>query len=135
MAGSINQLDGFDLWTQGFSFRDIIGQDRWTAFTLVRTGWTDVGTPTVTAYWRDVGAQCFLQAKIVPSTSVATVSGTSYINLPRQAQGVAGDGSMQNLTTHATIGGCVVDTSNSRLYLPTWAASGNTILLWATWQI
>lgn len=135
MAASINKLDGLELFTQGFSFRDIIGQDRWTAFTLIRGAWTDVGTPTVTAYWRDVGAQCFLQAKIVPATSVATTTNVSYIDLPRPAKGLAGEGSMQNLTTHATIGGCVVDTSNSRLYLPTWAASGNTILLWATWQI
>lgn len=135
MVQAVNQLDGFDLFTQGFSFRDIIGQDRWTKFTPIRTGWTDVGVPTITATWRDVGAQCFLQVKVVPTTTVATTAGTSYIDLPRPAKGVSGEGSMQDLTTHIWIGGCVVDPDLSRLYLPTWAASGDTILLWASWQI
>ncbi len=136
MAGAINQLDGFELFTQGFAFRDIIGQDRWTKFTPIRTGWADVGTaPTVTGYWRDVGLQCFLQAKIVPGTTVASTAGTSYIELPRAAKGISGEGSMQDLTTKTWIGGCVVDVSTSRLYVPTWAASGDTILLWASWQL
>lgn len=135
MGQEINGLDGFDLFTQGFAFRDIIGQDRWTKFTPIRTGWTDVGVPTILAFWRDVGAQCFLQMQVIPSTTVATAVGTSYIDLPRRAKGISGEGSMQDLTTKAWIGGCVVDVTTSRLYLPTWAASGDTILLWASWQI
>lgn len=136
MAQAVNQLDGFDLFTQGFSFRDIIGQDRWTAFNPIRTGWTDVGTaPVVKAVWRDVGQQCFLQMRVIPGTTVATAVGTSYVALPRAAAGISGEGSMQDLTTKAWIGGCVVDVTTSRLYLPTWAASGDTILLWASWQI
>lgn len=135
MVQAVNQLDGFDLFTQGFSFRDIIGQDRWTKFVPIRTGWTDVGAPTVTATWRDVGQQCFLQMKVIPATTVATAAGTSYIALPRAASGISGGGSMQDLTTLTAIGDCVVDVTNSRLYLPTWAASGDTILIWGSWQI
>lgn len=135
MGQAINQLDGFELFTQGFAFRDIIGQDRWTKFTPIRTGWTDVGAPTIAATWRDVGAQCFLQMRVAPGTTVATTAGTSYIDLPRPAAGISGEGSMQDFTTKLWIGGCMVDVTTSRLYVPTWAASGDTILLWASWQI
>ena len=119
----------------GFAHRDLIGQDKWTAWTPARTGWTDVGTPTVTGQFRTVGKQCFIQVKVVPGTTVATVAGTAYIALPITAAGLAGDASMMNSTTLVAIGLCVVDVTNSRLYVPTQAATGNTLTLAGWYQI
>lgn len=126
----MNDLDNQSLNRGGFSFRDIIGQDRWeTTWTPTRTSWTDVGSPTVTARHRIVGRQCFFQIKVVPSTSIATTAGTSYTNLPIAAKGLGGDASMVNLTTNVAVGTAVIDAANSRCYPPSQAASGNTFLI------
>lgn len=120
---------------ENFAYKDLIGQDQWVEWTPVRTSWTDVGTPTVTARYRVVGRQCFFQIKVVPGTTVATTAGTSYINLPQTATGLAGSGEMQNATTFVAIGTCVIDKTNSRLYVPSQAATGNTILLSGWFEI
>ena len=114
---------------ESFSYLDLIGQDRWIAFTPIRSGWTDVGVPVVTARFRVVGRQCFFQIEVVPSTSVATVAGTSYVELPITALGLSGDGSMVNATTLVAIGNCAFDIANSRVYVPAQIATGNTLLI------
>lgn len=130
---AFNAFDEIQIALQSFAYRDLSGQDRWTEWTPVRTGWTDVGTPTVTGRFRVVGRQCFIQVKIVPGTTVATVAGTAYIALPIAAQGLAGDASMMNITTLVAVGVCAVDVANSRLYVPTQAATGNTLTV-AGWH-
>ena len=101
----------------------------WTSFTPSRTGWTDVGTPTVTGRYLQAGNLCFFQVKIVPATTTATTAGTSYIALPLTAgaSGMGGDGSMENITTLIAVGACAFDVTNSRVYVPTQAATGNSL--------
>ena len=101
----------------------------WTTFTPARTGWTDVGTPTVTGRYLQAGNVCFFQVKVVPATTTATVAGTSYVALPLTAAGIGGDGSMENITTLIAIGACAFDVTNSRVYVPTQGATGNSLTI------
>ena len=111
-----------------FAYRDLLGQDRWQdTWTPTRTSWTDVGTPTVTARFRVVGRQCFVQARVVPGTTVATTAGTSYVDLPIAAAGIGGCFAMTNRTTNVAVGLCSVDVTNSRVYVPAQVATGNTL--------
>ena len=109
--------------------KKLFPQRTWASWTPTRTGWTDVGSPTVTARYCQIGAVVFFQVKVVPSTTIATVAGTSYINLPvtALAGGITGDASMTDLTTLLAIGDCVIDTANSRCYVPAKAATGDTV--------
>lgn len=119
----------------GFSDRDLNGVDFWSTWTPTRTGWTDVGTPTVTARFKVVGKQCFFQVRVVPGTTCATTAGTSYIGLPITATGLGGDASMQNQTTNIAIGVCSFDVTNTRVYVPTQAATGNTLSINGWYEI
>ena len=94
-----------------------------------RTGWTDVGSPTVTGRYRTVGHKCEFQAKVVPSTSIATVAGTSYVTLPLTAAGLAGMAEMVDLTTLIAVGIGVIDVATSRVYVPAQVASGDTFVI------
>lgn len=107
-------------------------QMAWTPFTAVRTGWTDVGAPTVTARYSQIKNVCYVQVKVVPNTSVATTAGTSYIDLPLPAFGFTGTGGMSDLTTFIGIGDCVVDAATSRVYVPTQLATADTLAV-ACW--
>ena len=125
----MNAFDDIPIDLNSFSYGDISGQDMWEDWTPTRTGWTDVGTPTVTARYRIVGKQVFCQVKVIPSTSIATVAGTSYISTPIAAAGLAGMGVMMNTTANTAVGVCSVDVTNSRIYLPAQLASGNTFTI------
>ena len=117
------------------SFRprpDVVSRMAWTPFTAARTGWTDVGAPTVTARYSQIKNVCYFQIKVVPATSVATAAGTSYVNLPLTAFGFTGSGNMSDLTTLIGIGDCVIDAANSRVYVPTQIATAD-ILSVAGW--
>lgn len=105
------------------------GAEAWAAFTVTRTGWTDVGSPTVTGRYCTVGNVVFFQVKVVPGTTVASVAGTSYFALPVAAGGSSfgGDGSMVDLTTFINVGNAVIDAANSRCYTPTQTATGDTL--------
>ena len=101
----------------------------WIAWTPIRTGWTDVGGPTVTARYCQFGNVVFFQIKVVPGTTVATTAGTSYVSLPvaAGASGIGGDGSMVNTTALLAIGAVAFDVANSRCYVPTQAATTATL--------
>lgn len=101
----------------------------WASFTTTRTGWTDVLAPTVTARYCQVRNVCHFSIKVVPGTTVATTAGTSYCSLPLTAAGIGGDGSMVDTTTLLSIGSCVIDVANSRVYVPTQVATGDTITI------
>lgn len=102
-----------------------------SSWTPTRTGWTDVGAPTVTARYTQIGNIVHFQVKVVPGTTVATVAGTSYISLPvaANASGITGDGSMMNLTTLIGVGVCTFDVVNSRCYVPTQTGTANTLTI------
>lgn len=103
----------------------------WNTWVPTRTGWTDVGSPTVTARYSQIGKTIFFSVKVVPATSVATVAGTSYISLPVAMAGstIGGDGSMENITSLVAVGNCVFDAANSRCYVPAQIASGNSFTI------
>ena len=131
----MNPFDEIVVDAKSFSYLDLIGQDKWIAWSPVRTGWTDVGTPTVTGKFRVVGKQCFFQVKVVPSTSIATTAGTSYIALPMPAKGFSGMVTMFNTTTNVSVGAGGVDVTNSRAHVPSQVASGNTFTLCGNYEI
>lgn len=124
----LNELET-SLKRYSFAWLNLIGQDKWSEFTTARTGWTDVGTPTVTARYRLVGKKCEFQVKVVPSTSIATTAGTSYISLPVAATGYGGSVTMVNTSTNVAVGVGVIDVNNSRAYVPSQTASGNTFVI------
>ena len=121
----------------GFAWRDLLGQDKWLEWTPVRTGWTDVGTPTVTGRLRIVGRQAYIQVIVLPATSIATVAGTSYIDLPVSgpASGVTGMGNMMDITANTAVGVCVLRVSQNRIYVPAQAASGNNFAIAGWFEI
>lgn len=131
----MNPFDEIQVDSKSFAYLDLIGQDKWISWSPVRTGWTDVGTPTVTGRFKVSGKQCFFQVKVVPSTSIATTAGTSYIALPITAKGFGGDVTMFNATTNIAVGSGGVDATNSRAHVPTQAASGNTFAIAGWYEI
>lgn len=130
-----NPFDNTDISQQSFAYADLTGSDAWSPWTPIRTGWTDVGTPTVTGRFKVVGKQCFIQVKVVPSTSIATTAGTSYIALPIAAKGFSGAVAMYNATTNIIVGMSGIDVTNSRAHLPTQGASGNTFAIFGQYEI
>lgn len=103
----------------------------WASWTPTRTGWTDVGAPTVTARYCTLFRTTFFQIKIIPATTTATVAGTSYVSLPVAQSGsaLAGEGSMMNITTLVAVGTCAMDMTNGRIYVPTQGATANTLTI------
>src|SRR5690348_5805807 len=121
----MNALDDKQLDQHSFTWRDLQGQDAWTAFTPTFTSLTVVGATSYTGRFRVVGRQCFFQVKFSAATSVASTAGTTYLSLPVTAKGVAGIATMTDDNANTAVGTCHVDTSTSRCYLPTQAASAH----------
>ena len=119
----------------GFAARDLRGVDRWESFTPAFGSLTVVGATSYTGRLRIVGKSVEGQVKFSAATSIASVAGTDYLNLPIAAGGIAGHGVMTNDTTNIAVGTCHLDVTTSRLYLPTQAASGNVFNLYFTYEI
>lgn len=119
------------------TYGSVPGVGVWSAFTPTRTGWTDIGTPTVTGRKCQIGNMCFFQVQVIPATTTATVAGTSYIALPitAGASGLCGDVSMMNLTTLVGVGSGVIDVANSRAYVPSQGATGNTLTIFGQYEV
>lgn len=107
------------------------GMGTWASFTTTRTGFTDVGAPTITSRYCQIGNVVFFQIRMVPSTTIASVAGTSYCSLPvtAGASALAGSAMMGNATTLVSIGDCVFDIANSRVYTPAQLATANTLVV------
>ena len=131
----MNGLDDKQLNTSGFAYRDIIGQDKWETFTPAFTNLTVVGATTYVGRFRTVGRQCFFQVTLLAATSIASTAGSAYLALPITAAGIAGVGSMQNLTTGIEVGNCTIDATNGRCILPSQIASANTFALAGWYEI
>ena len=116
--------------------RKVVAQN-WTTWTPTRTDWTDVGSPTVTARYCQIANLVSFQIKVVPSTTVATTAGTSYISLPVSAgaSALAGEASMMNITTLIAVGTCALDIANSRCYVPSQLATGNTLTISGAYEV
>lgn len=121
-------FDGLD--PQSFAYQNLLGVDRWlTDWVPVRTGFTDIGTPTITTRIRQVGRKVEGQVRIVPATSIATSAGTSYIGCPIAAEGLGGMVTMFNATTMVAVGSGGIDVANSRIHLPSQVANGSTFVI------
>lgn len=131
----MNALDGIEVATQGFSWRDLLGIDRWDSFTVVFGSLTTVGALTATGRYRIVGKQIQFQVRGSASTSIASAAGTDYLNLPIAAKGLAGIAAMTNDTTNVAVGLCHIDVATSRCYLPAQAASGNVFNICGQYEI
>ncbi len=114
---------------QGFANRDLLGQDKWESFTPVFGSLTVIGATSYTGRLRIVGKSVEGQVKFSAATSIASVAGTDYLTLPIAAAGLTGFGVMTNDTAKTAVGLCHLDVTNSRLYLPTQAASGSVFNL------
>jgi hypothetical protein len=122
-------LDDITLDQKSYAFNDLIGQDRWLAFTPVFGSLTVVGATTY------VGRSVQFQVTFKAATTIASVAGTDYLTLPIAAKGIAGIATMTNDTTNIAVGVCHIDTTTSRCYLPTQAASANTFTLCGSYEI
>ena len=118
-----------------FAYRDLLGQDKWNAFTPVFGSLTVVGGTTYSGRYRVIGRQVQFQVSFSAATSIASVAGTDYLTLPVAAKGLAGLCVMSNETTNIAVGTCHIDVTTSRCYLPTQTASGNTFLLAGSYEI
>lgn len=131
----MNYLDDKILDVKSFSYRDLVGQDRWESFDPSFTSLTVVGDTTYSGRLRIVGKSCFFQVQFSAATSVASTAGTTYLTLPITAKGLAGLATMMNKTTNVAVGTCVIDAANSRCYIPSQTASGNVFLLAGWFEI
>ena len=124
--------DGGTLGTAAFTV-----STPWTTFNPVRTGWTDVGAPTVTGRKCQIGNVCYFQVKVVPATTVATVAGTSYVALPITAgsSGMGGGAKMDDITTMISVGNGVIDVTNSRVYVPTQTATADGLAISGYYEV
>lgn len=131
----MNRFDDLDLDVKSFSYRDLLNQDRWEAFTPVFGSLTVVGVPAYTGRLRVVGRQCNFQVQFSAATSIASVAGTDYLTLPIAAKGLSGVATMTNDTSNVAVGVCHIDVATSRCYLPTQVASGNLFTLCGSYEI
>lgn len=129
----MNEFDNQVLEKQSFSYLDILGQDKWTAWTPTYLFTTDTGL-TVVGRFKVVGKQCFFQVKS-SGTSMATTAGTDYIALPIAAKGYGGQGQMSNDTANTGIAGGHIDVTNSRFYMPSQGASANTFIFTGSYEV
>jgi hypothetical protein len=118
-------LDDTPLNEAGFAHRDLLGLDRWDAFT-VSTSVSSVGALSTSGRFRIVGRKVEFQAQVSATTSVALTSGVHFIALPVAAAGLAGQATMTNTSTNtATL--AAINVSTSRCYLPTQTPTAATL--------
>lgn len=122
----MNPFDDKFIAEESFSYLDLLGQDKWTAWT-VSYSFATATSLTVVGRYKVVGKMCFWQVQS-SGTSLATTAGTSYIDLPVAAKGYGGMGVMSNDTANTAVGVGHVDVANSRFYPPTQGASANTFI-------
>lgn len=130
-----NELDDKVLNTRGFAYLDLLDRDVWVTFPPVFGSLTVVGDTTYTGRMRRVGRQLFFQVSFLAATSIASTAGTDYLTLPIVAKGLSGVATMTNDTTNIAVGTCHIDVTNSRCYLPTQVASGNTFTLAGWYEV
>ncbi len=125
----MNIFDDAIIDYKSFSYLDLLGQDRWTDWTVAFGALTIVGTPAYTGRYRIVGRSCQFQVQFSAGTSIASVAGTDYLTLPFAAAGLAGMAVMTDTTSNVAVGLCHIDVSTSRCYLPSQVASADVFNL------
>lgn len=130
-----NALDNRQIDEKSYAFRDLLGIDRWDTFTVIFGSLTVVGATSYTGRYRIVGRWLQFQVQFSAATSIASVAGTDYLNLPIAAKGLAGISTMTNDTTNVAVGVCHIDVATSRCYLPAQVASGNVFNICGSYEI
>lgn len=131
----MNELYNKSIDSTSFAFRDLLSVDRWERFIPSFTSLTVSGSSSYDGRYRIVGRQLQFQVEFAASTSVASTAGTTYMALPIEAAGLAGMAVMTNATANTAVGTCHIDVTNSRCYLPTQGASGNTFNICGSYEI
>ena len=131
----MNVFDDVEIDQSSFTFQDLQGRGTWTTFTPVFGSLTVVGATTYLGRYRFVGRTCEFQVRFSAATSIASSAGTDYLTLPFTAMGLAGVATMSNITANTNVGAAVINSTLSRCYLPTQAASGNTFTLAGWFEI
>lgn len=129
----MNIFDDKQVAEESFSFLDLLGQDKWTAWTVVYSFATATSL-TVVGRFKLVGRQCFWQVKS-SGTSLATIAGTSTITMPVAPAGYGGSGQMSNITSNIAVGTGPVAVADGKFYPPTQGASGNTFLFSGNYEV
>jgi len=119
----MSMLDERLIDARSFSYKDLLGQDRWETWTPVYSFATATSL-TVSGRYKIEGRKVLFQVKST-GTSLATTAGTSYIDLPIAAQGLGGMATMSNDTSNIAVGVGHIDVATSRMYPPTQTASAN----------
>jgi 2-methylcitrate dehydratase PrpD len=133
----MNPFDGVVVDVKNFAYRDMVGQDRWDAFTPVFGSLTVIGATSYTGRLRVVGKMCEFQVQFSAVTSIESVAGTDYLTLPIPAAtaGIAGLATMTNNTTNVAVGVGHIDVATSRCYLPSQVASADVFTLAGSYEI
>ena len=129
----MNEFDEKIIQKQSFAYFDLLGQDKWTAWTPTYLFTTNTSL-TVSGRFKVVGRQCFFQVQST-GTSLATTAGTDYIDLPIAAKGYGGEVLMFNSTTNISVGAGGISVTNSRAMLPTQGASGNNFIFTGWYEV
>ncbi len=131
----MNAFDDLLIDEKSHAYLDLLGQDKWSAFAPVFGSLTVVGAPNYAGRLRVAGKSVAFQVRFSAATSIASVAGTDYLNLPMPAKGLSGFGVMTNATTKIGVGWCYLDASASRLYLPAQVASASVFNLYGQYEI
>lgn len=118
-----------------FAFLDITSQDAWKSWTVAFGSLTVVGATSYTGRYHIEGKVLRFQVQFSAATSIASTAGTDYLTLPIAAKGLCGQATMTNATTNIAVGNGHIDSTNSRCYLPSQVASGNTFMLAGWYEI
>lgn len=95
------------------------------------TGLTTVGSPTITGRYTQLGRMVFFSIKIVPGTSTASTAGTTNCDLPITAaqDGTCAAVSQSSITSYG------IGSVDGVCYTPTWAATGETIVITGSYEV
>jgi len=131
----MNELYNKNIDSTSFSYNNLLGVDRWLSFTPSFTSLTTVGALSTSGRMRIVGKWLQFQVTLSGATSIASTAGTTYMTLPVSAVGSTGMAVMTDDTAKTAVGLCHVDVTNSRCYLPSQAASGDSFHLSGNYEI
>mgnify|MGYP001586374395 CR=1 FL=1 len=131
----MNEFDDKQIDKASSAYLQLLGQDKWTSWTPVFGALTVVGATSYLGRYKVVGKQVFFQVKFSAATSIASVAGTDYLNLPITATGYGGQAAMTNTTTNIAVGTGHIDSATSRAYLPSQIASANIFILAGWYEI
>lgn len=101
-------------------FNSIFTGDAGTAWFPQFVNLTEVGVPTISGVYYQIGRLCYFRVTIIPVTSTTSTAGTTYINnFPLTMKG---DGA--NIAVSGQLGSNpgMCDSASNNIYVPSWLA-------------